>query len=65
MKNSIQKSSILISSKKGVYSRWYDDIYFDKTDGVKEKEHVYLNANDLANRIKLSDKLCIAELGFD
>ena len=64
MKNSIQKSSILISSKKGVYSRWYDDIYFDKTDGVKEKEHVYLNANDLANRIKLSDKLCIAELGF-
>ena len=64
MKNSIQKSSILISSKKGVYSRWYDDIYFDKTDGVKEKEHVYLNANDLANRIMLSDKLCIAELGF-
>ena len=64
MKNSIQKSSILISSKKGVYSRRYDDIYFDKTDGVKEKEHVYLNANDLANRIKLSDKLCIAELGF-
>ena len=64
MKNSIQKSSILISSNKGVYSRWYDDIYFDKTDGVKEKEHVYLNANDLANRIKLSDKLCIAELGF-
>ena len=64
MKNNIQKSSILISSKKGVYSRWYDDIYFDKTDGVKEKEHVYLNANDLANRIKLSDKLCIAELGF-
>ena len=64
MKNSIQKSSILISSNKGVYSRWYDDIYFDKTDGVKEKEHVYLNANDLANRIMLSDKLCIAELGF-
>ena len=64
MKNSIQKSSILISSKKGVYSRWYDDIYFDKIDGVKEKEHVYLNANDLANRIMLSDKLCIAELGF-
>ena len=64
MKNSIQKSSILISSKKGVYSRWYDDIYFDKADGVREKEHVYLNANDLANRIMLSDKLCIAELGF-
>ena len=64
MKNSIQKSSILISSKKGVYSRRYDDIYFDKTDGIKEKEYVYLNANNLANRIKLSDKLCIAELGF-
>ena len=64
MKNSIHKSSLLISSKKGVYSRRYDDIYFDKTDGVKEKEHVYLNANDLANRIQFSSKLCIAELGF-
>ena len=64
MKNSIQKSSLLISSNKGVYSRRYDDIYFDKTDGVKEKEHVYLDANDLANRIQFLDKLCIAELGF-
>ena len=64
MKNSIHKSSLLISSKKGVYSRRYDDIYFDKIDGIKEKEHVYLNANDLANRIQLSSKLCIAELGF-
>ena len=64
MKNSIHKSSLLISSKKGVYSRRYDDIYFDKTDGIKEKEHVYLNANDLANRIQFSSKLCITELGF-
>jgi len=64
MKNNIHKSSLLISSKKGVYSRRYDDIYFDKTDGIKEKEHVYLNANDLANRIQFSSKLCITELGF-
>ena len=64
MKNDIQKPRLFISSKKGVFSRRYDDIYFDKLNGLKEKEYVYLKANDLANRFNLSDKFCIAELGF-
>src|SRR6056300_1058067 len=64
MKNDIQKPRLFISSKKGVFSRRYDDIYFDKLNGLKEKEYVYINANDLANRFNLSNKFCIAELGF-
>ena len=64
MKNNIQKPRLLISLKKGVFSRRYNDIYFDKLNGVNEKEYVYLEANDLANRFKLSNKFCIAEFGF-
>ncbi|MDA9816755.1 tRNA (5-methylaminomethyl-2-thiouridine)(34)-methyltransferase MnmD [Alphaproteobacteria bacterium] len=64
MKNNIQKPRLLISLKKGVFSRRYNDIYFDKLNGVNEKEYVYLEANDLANRFNLSNKFCIAEFGF-
>ena len=64
MKNNIQKPRLLISLKKGIFSRRYNDIYFDKLNGVNEKEYVYLEANDLANRFKLSNKFCIAEFGF-
>ena len=64
MKNNIQKPRLLISLKKGIFSRRYNDIYFDKLNGVNEKEYVYLEANDLANRFNLSNKFCIAEFGF-
>ena len=64
MKNNIQKPRLLISLKKGDFSRRYNDIYFDKLNGVNEKEYVYLEANDLANRFNLSNKFCIAEFGF-
>ena len=64
MKNNIQKPRLLISLKKGVFSRRYNDIYFDKLNGVNEKEYVYLEANDLANRFNLSNKFCVAEFGF-
>ncbi|MBL6680091.1 MAG: tRNA (5-methylaminomethyl-2-thiouridine)(34)-methyltransferase MnmD [Alphaproteobacteria bacterium] len=64
MKNDIKKPRLFISSRKGVYSKIYDDIYFDKFNPIKEKEYVYLKANDLLNRFKLSNKFCIAELGF-
>ena len=64
MKNNLKNSQIFISSKSGVYSNLYDDIYFDKLNGIKESEHVYLNTNNLAKRFKKLDKYVIAELGF-
>ena len=56
MKNNLKNSQISISSKSGVYSNLYDDIYFDKLNGIKESEHVYLNTNNLAKRFKSHER---------
>ena len=64
MKNILKKSELLISAKLGVYSNLYKDIYFDKLNGIKETEHNFLEANNLASRFQDSDKFIIAELGF-
>ena len=64
MKNILKKSDLLISSKLGIYSNLYKDIYFDKNNGIKETQHNFINANNLASRFKNSDKFTISELGF-
>ena len=64
MKNCLKKSKLSISSKLGVYSKFYNDIYFDKANGMKESEHVYLKTNNLAMKFKKTEIFTIAELGF-
>ena len=64
MKNNLKKSQLSISSKLGVYSNLYEDIFFDKTDAIKESEHVYIKTNKLATRFKKKSNYTIAELGF-
>ena len=64
MKNYLKKSKLSISSKLGVYSKLYNDIYFDKANGMQESDHVYLKTNSLAMKFKKSDIFTIAELGF-
>ncbi len=64
MKNNLINSKFSISSKLGIYSKYYNDIYFDKLDGLKETEHVYLNTNNLTKRFKNKQKFVIAEIGF-
>ena len=64
MKNILKKSELVISVELGVYSNLYKDIYFDKHFGIKETQHNFLEANNLASRFKKSDKFIIAELGF-
>ncbi len=64
MKNILKKSQLSISSKLGVYSNLYGDIFFDKTDAIKESEHVYIKTNKLASRFKKKSNYTIAELGF-
>ena len=56
MKNNLKKSKLLISPELGVYSNLYKDIYFDKCRGIKETEHNFLKANNLASRFKNSNK---------
>ena len=64
MKNNLINPKFSISSKLGIYSKSYNDIYFDKLNGPKETEHVYLNTNNLTNRFKNKQKFIIAEIGF-
>ena len=64
MKNYLIKSKLSISSKLGVYSKFYNDIYFDKANGMQESDHVYLKTNNLAMKFKNTDMFTVAELGF-
>ena len=64
MKNILKQSDLSISSKLGIYSHLYKDIYFDKNNGIKETQHNFIKANNLASRFKKSDKFIISELGF-
>ena len=64
MKNILKKSYLSISSELGIYSNLYKDIYFDKKHGIKETQHNFIKANNLASRFKKSDKFIISELGF-
>ena len=64
MKNILKKSDLSISYELGIYSNLYKDIYFDKKHGIKETQHNFIKANNLASRFKKSDKFIISELGF-
>ena len=64
MKNNLINPKFSISSKLGIYSKSYNDIYFDKLNGPKETEHVYLKTNNLNKRFKNKQKFVIAEIGF-
>ncbi len=64
MKNKLINPKFSISSKLGIYSKFYNDIYFDKLNGQKETEHVYLNTNNLTKKFKNKQKFVIAEVGF-
>jgi len=64
MKNYLKKSKLSITSKLGVYSKFYNDIYFDKVNGMQESDHVYLKTNNLEMKFKKAEMFTIAELGF-
>ena len=64
MKNNLINPKFSISSKLGIYSKSYNDIYFDKLNGPQETEHVYLNTNNLTKKFKNKQKFVIAEIGF-
>ena len=64
MKNKLINPKFSISSKLGIYSKFYNDIYFDKLNGPQETEHVYLNTNNLTKKFKNKQKFVIAEIGF-
>ena len=46
------------------YSLDYDDIYFSQQGGLAEKQHVFLQANQLPQRWQDTSSFTIGELGF-
>ena len=42
----------------------YDDIYFNRHDGLSESDHVFLQGTDLPARLASSSHITIAETGF-
>ena len=52
MKNNLKKSELIISPEFGIYSNLYKDIYFDKYHGIRETQHNFLEANNLAYQNK-------------
>lgn len=48
-------------------SRAYDDVYFSRASGIEETHHVFLNGNQLEQRLAdlpAGGRLCIGETGF-
>lgn len=47
------------------YSPQFDDIYYNKNNGLEESKHVFVNGNNLQNRFAATQSnFTIAELGF-
>ena len=47
-----------------IYSRVYDDVYFQKSGGLAEKRYVFVETNNLNERFRNAHKITILELGF-
>ena len=47
-----------------IYSRKYDDVYFQKSGGLAEKRYVFVEANYLSERFRHAHKITILEFGF-
>ena len=70
MSHSIQTAELDWQTIDGIdipYSRQFADIYFSKDNGLLESRHVFLNGNDLAERLtqlQSFDYFCVGEIGF-
>ena len=48
-------------------SKQFGDVYFSKDNGLLETRHVFLNGNDLSERLsalEAHDYFCVGETGF-
>ena len=63
MENKLKKISV-VSSDKILKSRKFNDFYFNSINPTNECIYVYINANNLIEKIKQTSNLVIGELGF-
>jgi len=59
------KAKIIFQDDGSPYSEEFDDIYFDTESGFLQSEQVFVNGNNIAQRIiSTKDEFTIAETGF-
>ena len=63
MENKLKKISV-VSSDKILKSRKFNDFYFNSINPIDECKYVYINANNLIQKINQTSNLVIGELGF-
>ena len=63
MENKLKNISV-ISSNKILKSEKFNDFYFNSINPTNECKYVYINANNLTQKIKKTSNLVIGELGF-
>ncbi len=63
MENKLKKISV-VSSDKILKSDKFNDFYFNSTNPTNESKYVYIDANNLIERLKQIPQLVVAELGF-
>lgn len=58
-------NSIIFQQDGSPFSTQFDDIYFDTEDGCSQSEDIFINGNDIRQRLLKSDSdFTIAETGF-
>lgn len=61
----ISKASLIFQDNGAPYSGRFDDIYFDSKTGCEQSETVFIEANNIVERLKNNNDLfTIAETGF-
>ena len=60
MENKLKKISV-VSSDKILKSRKFNDFYFNSINPTNECKYVYINANNLTQKIKKTSNLVIGE----
>ena len=63
MENKLKNISV-ISSDKILKSKKFNDFYFNSINPTNEAKYVYIEANNLIEKIKQTSNLVISELGF-
>ena len=63
MENKLKNISVL-SSNKILKSEKFNDFYFNSINPTNESKYVYIDANNLIEKIEQTSNLVIGELGF-
>ena len=64
--NNFEYAKVSFTLKNEPHSDLFDDVYFSDCGGLAETEHVFINGNNIINKLKQTtkDEFIIGETGF-